>query len=155
MVFSGLNRHVSSLWSCVGGLNDTVIRHGGMLDLIQYSQDDVHRRMKSLNSSLNHILKDLQSLSEHDVRGESILRFLLHSEKKIHLLSMSHFTVCKQYEQYEHLGNGSKADCHTFSRSPETHDISALFFRLCAAEQRFDIYLYPPVLHEQVKEGGQ
>lgn len=65
----GLNRHVSSLWSCVGGLNDTVIRHGGMLDLIQDSQDDVHRRMKSLNSSLNHILKDLQSLSEHDVRG--------------------------------------------------------------------------------------
>ncbi|KAK7944302.1 hypothetical protein WMY93_000030 [Mugilogobius chulae] len=56
----GLNRHVSSLWSCVGGLNDTVLLQGGLIDLIQRSQDEVHRRVKNLNSSLNHALKDLQ-----------------------------------------------------------------------------------------------
>ncbi|XP_029986709.1 EMILIN-1b [Sphaeramia orbicularis] len=65
----GLNRHVSTLWSCVSGMNDTIIRHGGILDFIQNNQDDVHTRMKNLNSSLNHVLKDLQSLSEHDLTG--------------------------------------------------------------------------------------
>lgn len=65
----GLNRHVSSLWSCVSGMNDTIVRHGGILDFIQNNQDDVHTRMKNLNSSLNHVLKDLQSLSEHDLTG--------------------------------------------------------------------------------------
>ena len=67
---SGLNRHVSSLWTCVSGLNDTVVHHGGILDVIQKNQDDVHGRMKNLNSSLNHVLKDLQNVSEQDVSGE-------------------------------------------------------------------------------------
>ncbi|KAF7655685.1 hypothetical protein LDENG_00052430 [Lucifuga dentata] len=65
----GLNRHVSSLWTCVTGLNNTVIHHGGMLDFVQNNQDDIDIRMKNLNSSLNHILKDLQNLSEQDLRG--------------------------------------------------------------------------------------
>uniref|UniRef100_A0A8D3EAJ5 EMILIN-1-like n=1 Tax=Scophthalmus maximus TaxID=52904 RepID=A0A8D3EAJ5_SCOMX len=65
----GLNRHVTSLWTCVSGLNDSVVHHGGILDFIQKNQDDVHSRMKNLNSSVTHILKDLQSFSEHDPTG--------------------------------------------------------------------------------------
>uniref|UniRef100_A0A8C6URX3 Elastin microfibril interfacer 1b n=1 Tax=Neogobius melanostomus TaxID=47308 RepID=A0A8C6URX3_9GOBI len=65
----GLNRHVSSLWSCVGGLNDTVVLHGGLIELVQSGQDDVQTRVKSLNSSLNHALRNLEGLSEHDMRG--------------------------------------------------------------------------------------
>uniref|UniRef100_UPI003AAF4A4F EMILIN-1b n=1 Tax=Centroberyx gerrardi TaxID=166262 RepID=UPI003AAF4A4F len=65
----GLNSHVSGLWTCVSGLNNTVIHHGGIIDFIQNNQDDVHSRMKSLNSSVNHILKDLQGLSEQDLTG--------------------------------------------------------------------------------------
>ncbi|XP_047436823.1 EMILIN-1-like [Mugil cephalus] len=65
----GLNQHVSSLWTCVSGLNESVILQGGILDFVQKNQDDVHSRMKNLNSSLNHILKDLQRISEHDLNG--------------------------------------------------------------------------------------
>lgn len=65
----GLNQHVSSLWTCVSGLNETIIRHGGLLDFIQNGQDDIHRRVKNLNSSLNQVSRDLQSLSEHELTG--------------------------------------------------------------------------------------
>ncbi|XP_070763122.1 EMILIN-1b [Enoplosus armatus] len=65
----GLNRHVSNLWTCVSGLNDSVVRHGGIMDFIQKNQDDVYSRMKNLNSSLNQILKDLPSFTEHDMTG--------------------------------------------------------------------------------------
>ncbi|XP_028257982.1 EMILIN-1b isoform X2 [Parambassis ranga] len=65
----GLNQHVSSLWTCVSSLNDSVIHHGGILDFIQRDQDDVHSRMKNLNSSVNQILRDLQSFSRHDLNG--------------------------------------------------------------------------------------
>ncbi|XP_050925374.1 EMILIN-1 isoform X2 [Lates calcarifer] len=65
----GLSRHVSSLWTCVSGLNDSVVQHGGILDFIQKNQDDVHSRMKNLNSSVNQVLKELQSISEHDLTG--------------------------------------------------------------------------------------
>ncbi|XP_070826653.1 EMILIN-1-A-like [Chaetodon trifascialis] len=65
----GLNQHVSSLWTCVSGLNDSVIHHGGIMDFIQKNQDDVYSRMKNLNSSLNQVLKDLQSFSDHNLTG--------------------------------------------------------------------------------------
>uniref|UniRef100_A0A8C2ZSN8 Elastin microfibril interfacer 1b n=1 Tax=Cyclopterus lumpus TaxID=8103 RepID=A0A8C2ZSN8_CYCLU len=62
----GLNRHVSGLWTCVSGLNESVVYHGGIMDSIQKNQDDVYSRMKTLNSSLNQVFRDLQSSSEHD-----------------------------------------------------------------------------------------
>ncbi|XP_026234463.1 EMILIN-1-like isoform X3 [Anabas testudineus] len=65
----GLNRHMSGLWTCVAGLNDSVINHGSILGFIQKNQDDIHSRMKNLNSSLNQVLKDLQSFSENDLTG--------------------------------------------------------------------------------------
>ncbi|XP_029353894.1 EMILIN-1-like isoform X2 [Echeneis naucrates] len=65
----GLNRHISNLWTCVSGLNDSVVHHGGILDVIQKNQDTVHSRMKNLNSSVSQILKDLQSFSDHNRTG--------------------------------------------------------------------------------------
>ncbi|KAM7405563.1 hypothetical protein PAMP_000004 [Pampus punctatissimus] len=65
----GLNRHVSSLWTCVSGLNDTVIRHGGVLDVIQRNHDDVQSHMKNLNFSLNQAVTRLQNFSEHAPTG--------------------------------------------------------------------------------------
>ncbi|XP_036951878.1 EMILIN-1-like isoform X2 [Acanthopagrus latus] len=65
----GLNRHVSSLWTCVSGLNDSVVHHGGIMDFIQNNQEDVYSRMKNLNSTLLQVLKDFQSLSHHDLTG--------------------------------------------------------------------------------------
>lgn len=63
---------MSSLWTCVSGLNESVILHGGILDFVQKNQDDVHSRIKNLNSSLNHVLKDLQRFSEHDLNGKLV-----------------------------------------------------------------------------------
>ncbi|XP_034040946.1 EMILIN-1-like isoform X1 [Thalassophryne amazonica] len=62
----GLNSHVSRLWTCVTALNNTVGHHDGVLYFIQNNQDDIHSRIKSLNSSFNHISKGLQSLSEQN-----------------------------------------------------------------------------------------
>ncbi|XP_061740159.1 EMILIN-1-A-like [Nerophis ophidion] len=65
----GLNQHVSSLWTCVSGLNNSIIQHGGILDFVQKNQDDVQIRLKNLNFSLNGILKDLQSFSDNGLTG--------------------------------------------------------------------------------------
>lgn len=40
------------------------------MDVLQKNQDDVYSRMKNLNSSLNQVVKDLQSSSEHERPGE-------------------------------------------------------------------------------------
>ena len=66
----GLNKHVTGLWSCVSGLNSTVIAHGGILDDIQNEQlDGIHGDIKDLNASVNHVLDAFQSLSEQDLTG--------------------------------------------------------------------------------------
>ncbi|XP_028431102.1 EMILIN-1b [Perca flavescens] len=65
----GLNRHVSSLWTCVSGLNESVVHHGGIMDFIQKNQDDVYSRMKNLNSSMNQFLRDLQGSSVNGLSG--------------------------------------------------------------------------------------
>ncbi|XP_056134844.1 EMILIN-1-A-like [Lampris incognitus] len=66
----GLNKHVSGLWNCVSGLNATVITHGGLIDYIQTNQlDGIHGKIKSLNSSVNHILKEVHTLTEQDLSG--------------------------------------------------------------------------------------
>ncbi|XP_038865841.1 EMILIN-1-like [Salvelinus namaycush] len=66
----GLNKHVSGLWNCVNGLNATVISHGGVIKNIQTTQlDGIHGKIKNLNSSIGHILKDFQNLSEQDLTG--------------------------------------------------------------------------------------
>ncbi|KAM9817556.1 EMILIN-1b [Neosynchiropus ocellatus] len=65
----GLNRHVSSLWTCFSGLNDSVILHGGILDLIQKDHEDFHGRLKNLNSSFSQVVKDLHGVSGHTQTG--------------------------------------------------------------------------------------
>lgn len=66
----GLNKHVSSLWNCVSGLNNTVISHSGFIEILQNTHlDDIHGKIKRLNSSMIHILKDFQNLAENDLTG--------------------------------------------------------------------------------------
>ncbi|KAI4786651.1 hypothetical protein KUCAC02_036985, partial [Chaenocephalus aceratus] len=65
----GLSRHVSSLWTCVSGLNESVVHHGGVLDYIQKNQEDVYSRMKNLNSSVNQVFKEMQTSSERDLNS--------------------------------------------------------------------------------------
>lgn len=68
----GLNKHVSSLWNCVSGLNNTVISHSEFIEILQNTHlDDIHGKIKRLNSSMVHILKEFQNLTEHDLTGLS------------------------------------------------------------------------------------
>ncbi|XP_043959682.1 EMILIN-1b isoform X2 [Gambusia affinis] len=60
-VKEGLNHHVSGLWSHVSSLNQTLIQHGGILDSVQKNQERVQSRVKSLNSSLAQVQKELQT----------------------------------------------------------------------------------------------
>ncbi|XP_032417555.1 EMILIN-1b isoform X3 [Xiphophorus hellerii] len=60
-VKEGLNHHVSGLWSHVSNLNQTLIQHGGILDSVQKNQERVQSRVKSLNSSLAQVQKELQT----------------------------------------------------------------------------------------------
>ncbi|XP_067223471.1 EMILIN-1b isoform X1 [Chanodichthys erythropterus] len=66
----GLNKHVSSLWNCVSGLNNTVISHSEFIEIFQNTHlDDIHSKIKRLNSSMVHVLKEFQSLTENDLTG--------------------------------------------------------------------------------------
>ncbi|KAI4903592.1 hypothetical protein NFI96_001055 [Prochilodus magdalenae] len=66
----GLNKHVSGLWSCVNGLNATVTSHSSFIDTIQDTHlDGIHGKIKQLNSSLLHVVKQFQSLTEQDLTG--------------------------------------------------------------------------------------
>ncbi|XP_016520530.1 EMILIN-1b [Poecilia formosa] len=60
-VKEGLNHHMSGLWSHVSGLNQSLIQHGGILDAVQKNQERVQSRVKSLNSSLVQVQKELQT----------------------------------------------------------------------------------------------
>ncbi|XP_015247385.1 PREDICTED: EMILIN-1-like [Cyprinodon variegatus] len=66
----GLNRHVSGLWGCVNGLNDTVTYQGELIDNIQNIQlERVHSRIHRLNSSVLDLGKQFTVFREQDFRG--------------------------------------------------------------------------------------
>uniref|UniRef100_A0A8B9GRS0 Elastin microfibril interfacer 1b n=1 Tax=Astyanax mexicanus TaxID=7994 RepID=A0A8B9GRS0_ASTMX len=66
----GLNKHVSSLWNCVNGLNATVSSHSSFIHTIQDTHlDGIHSKVKQLNSSLQHVLKQFQDITEQDLTG--------------------------------------------------------------------------------------
>ncbi|KAI4877702.1 hypothetical protein NFI96_031901 [Prochilodus magdalenae] len=66
----GLSRHVSKLWTCVDGLNATIITQGEAIDNIQNIHlEDIHEMMHKLNSSLLHIFKEFQTFTEQDFTG--------------------------------------------------------------------------------------
>lgn len=74
----GLNKHVSSLWNCVSGLNNTVISHSEFIEIFQNTHlDDIHGKIKRLNSSMVHVLKEFQSLTENDLTGLTLSAFIL------------------------------------------------------------------------------
>ncbi|XP_022593507.1 EMILIN-1-like [Seriola dumerili] len=66
----GLNRHVSGLWSCVNGLNVTVTSQGDLIDNIQNVQlENVHTKIRRLNSSVLDLAKEFHSFFEKDFMG--------------------------------------------------------------------------------------
>lgn len=66
----GLDRHVSGLWSCVNGLNVTVTSHGELIDDIQNVQlDNVHTKIRRLNSSVLDLSKEFHSFIAQDFTG--------------------------------------------------------------------------------------
>ncbi|XP_041108723.1 EMILIN-1-like [Polyodon spathula] len=69
----GLNKHVSSLWNCVHGLNSTVITHSGYLDTIQNTQlEGINQRLNVLNSSMLTIFKEFQDFTLQDFMGPPV-----------------------------------------------------------------------------------
>lgn len=68
----GLNRHVSGLWRCINGLNDTVTSHGDLISNIQDVQlENVHSKIRRLNSSLLDLSKEFHIFLEQDFTGGS------------------------------------------------------------------------------------
>ncbi|XP_072552091.1 EMILIN-1-A [Salminus brasiliensis] len=66
----GLSRHVSGLWTCVNGLNATVITQGEAIDMIQSVHlENVHGMMENLNSSLLQIRDEFQIFTKQDFVG--------------------------------------------------------------------------------------
>lgn len=67
----GLSRHVSGLWSCVNGLNVTVVSHGDLIDNIQNVQlENVHTEIHRLNSSVVDLAEEFHSFVEQDFMGK-------------------------------------------------------------------------------------
>uniref|UniRef100_A0AAV2KF78 EMILIN-1-like n=1 Tax=Knipowitschia caucasica TaxID=637954 RepID=A0AAV2KF78_KNICA len=66
----GLNRHVTGLWSCVNGLNATVIGHGEVIhDLRDVQLEKVRSNIHKINSSLLDLAKDFHNFIEQDFTG--------------------------------------------------------------------------------------
>ncbi|KAI5101953.1 EMILIN-1 isoform X1 [Silurus meridionalis] len=66
----GLNKHVTSLWSCVNGLNTTVIHHSSFIDTMETTHlENIHGKIKQINSSMLHLLQEFRNLIEHDFKG--------------------------------------------------------------------------------------
>ncbi|KAM9465940.1 EMILIN-1b [Clarias gariepinus] len=66
----GINKHVTGLWSCVNGLNMTVIHHSSFIDTMESTHlENIHGKIKQLNSSMLHLLKEFRSLMEQDFTG--------------------------------------------------------------------------------------
>ncbi|KAK3542633.1 hypothetical protein QTP86_031327 [Hemibagrus guttatus] len=65
-----INRQVSGLWTCVNGLNATVITQGEAIHNIESVHlENIHDKMNSLNSTLLDILKEFQTFTEQDFIG--------------------------------------------------------------------------------------
>ncbi|TRY99816.1 hypothetical protein DNTS_014880 [Danionella cerebrum] len=66
----GLSKHISGLWTCVNDLNSTVISQSKAINNIHNLHiENIHGRVNSLNSSLRHVLKELQTFTEQDLTG--------------------------------------------------------------------------------------
>ncbi|XP_068433125.1 EMILIN-1-A [Clinocottus analis] len=67
---TGLEHHVSGLWTCVNGLNVTVTSHGELIHDIQSVQlVDVHSDVRRLNASVLDLAEEFHSFMEQDFMG--------------------------------------------------------------------------------------
>lgn len=69
--WTGLDQQTSRLWTSVSGLNHSLVHQDGLLGSVQKSQEDVYSRIKSFNSSLSQVLKELRGSSELSSPGEA------------------------------------------------------------------------------------
>nr|XP_056708346.1 EMILIN-1 [Euleptes europaea] len=66
----GLDKHVTALWSCLHEVNGTLRNHGALLDKIHGSHlGTIHRRLSTLNGSLQTLQGQLHDLMLQDLTG--------------------------------------------------------------------------------------
>ncbi|XP_060106942.1 EMILIN-1 [Heteronotia binoei] len=66
----GLDKHMSALWSCLHEVNGTLRNHGALLDKIHGSHlGTIHRRLSTLNGSLQTLQGQLHGLTLQDLTG--------------------------------------------------------------------------------------
>ncbi|XP_054845253.1 EMILIN-1 [Eublepharis macularius] len=66
----GLDKHVSALWVCLHEVNGTLRNHGALLDKIHGSHlGTIHRRLSTLNGSLQTLQSQLHDLTLQDLTG--------------------------------------------------------------------------------------
>lgn len=81
----GINKHVTGLWSCINGLNMTMIHHSSFIDTMESTHlDSIHGKIKQLNSSMLHLLQEFRSLMEHDFTGLSV-NHIFHTSLYVYL----------------------------------------------------------------------
>ncbi|XP_017311195.1 EMILIN-1a [Ictalurus punctatus] len=65
-----ISEHISGLWTCVNGLNTTIITQGEAIHNIEsVNLENIHVKMNNLNSTLLDILKEFQTFTEQDFIG--------------------------------------------------------------------------------------
>lgn len=90
---------------------------------IQKNQDNVYSRMKNLNSSLNYVMKNLQSFYDHNVTGEldSALLFT-YSCCMAHHLSNTIFVIETEHKLYN-----NHFSLQTHSQMLHRYSLNSLF----------------------------
>ncbi|KAF5895169.1 EMILIN-1-like, partial [Clarias magur] len=65
-----ISRHVSGLWTCVNGLNASIITQGEAIHNIESVHlENIHGRVNNVNSTLLEILKEFQTFTKQDFIG--------------------------------------------------------------------------------------
>lgn len=65
-----ISRHVSGLWTCVNGLNATVITQAEAIhDIESVHLENIHGKMNNLNSTLLKMLNEFKAFTEQDFIG--------------------------------------------------------------------------------------
>ncbi|XP_060773435.1 EMILIN-1-A [Neoarius graeffei] len=65
-----ISGHVSRLWTCVNGLNATIVTQGEAIHNIEsFHLENIHGKMNNLNSTLLDLLKEFQTFTVNDFTG--------------------------------------------------------------------------------------
>ncbi|XP_043920119.1 EMILIN-1 [Protopterus annectens] len=66
----GLNKHITSLWTCVRDMNSTVTRHKNILHNVQNTQlEEISKNLEVLNGSFYYILSEYRNFTLRDFTG--------------------------------------------------------------------------------------